>query len=120
MVSSLTGAAADPAALRDEVLALSSEWVEEQRRRAAEEVAEQQRVRVDRLRRRVAKLVRTLDEFEERLKDAPAPAEAEPGLPSVYRDVQGLDSDDRSYQQKKALMTQIFEANLSLQGQSPP
>ena len=39
----------------------------------------------------------------------------EVGVSSVYREVQGLSSDDINYQRKKELVYEIFRANLELQ-----
>jgi hypothetical protein len=38
------------------------------------------------------------------------------GLESVYREVQGLVSDDQQSEMKRDLMSQIFAANLDLKG----
>jgi hypothetical protein len=39
----------------------------------------------------------------------------EEGVPSVYREVQGLDSDENRSDLKRDLMGAIFQANLDLQ-----
>lgn len=72
--------------------------------------------RVDRLERRLAKLVRSLEDAEGRLAEV-SRARVEPGLPSVYRSVQGLDPDAPQHDLKVALMRDIFEANVRLRDQ---
>ena len=35
------------------------------------------------------------------------------GLASIYQDVQGLSADDDGFESKKAMLSNIFEANLA-------
>lgn len=68
--------------------------------------------RVSRLERRLSKLSDLLEKAIE--GGVSVPKEVERGVASTYREVQGLSSDDESYEAKSALMSTIFEANLAL------
>ena len=71
--------------------------------------------RIDVLERRVRKLHEQLQDAEHELKARRASDEFhENGRSSVYRDVQGLDADDESYDEKLNLLNAIFEANAEL------
>ncbi len=86
-------------------------------RHAVVVVEEAQRNReVSLLQRRIAKLNRSLETAERRLESDPGVAET--GIASIYREVQGLRVDDREYKRKKKLMTDVFKANLVLQGKA--
>ena len=65
--------------------------------------------------RRISKLTSSLELTEEELKRIAAAKGIDPGVASIYRDVQGLDAGDADYETKKELMSCIFEANLTLQ-----
>lgn len=68
---------------------------------------------VERLERRVAKMRCALEELEGRYRELAARAGEEPGLPSIYREVQG-----RSLPHQRAALTRVFELNLRLQRRS--
>ena len=71
--------------------------------------------RIDVLERRVRKLHEQLQDAEHEPKRRRASDEFhENGRASVYRDVQGLDADDESYDEKLNLLNAIFEANAEL------
>lgn len=70
---------------------------------------------IDLLRRRVSKLTKSLGLTEQELGRLQRLQNLDPGLASVYRDVQGLSMDDARAELKKELMASIFEANLDLQ-----
>lgn len=69
---------------------------------------------VDLLRRRVAKLTDSLERTEERLVQVAAMKQVDPGVPSVYRHVQGLDPQVQDYELRLALMRSLFDANREL------
>ena len=75
--------------------------------------SEQDTQRVDLLERRLAKVVRTLEETEERLARV-LRENAEHSEIACHRPVQGLTADTPHCALKTALMQQIFEANLKL------
>jgi len=69
---------------------------------------------IDRLERRVAKLIASLDEVERALQRVLATREIDAGIASLYRVVQGLAMHDPRIEQKKAMMEEIFLANMEL------
>jgi hypothetical protein len=69
---------------------------------------------IDRLERRVAKLISTLKDTEHALQHALANQNLEVGIESLYRVVQGLSSNDPLADQKRAMMKEIFQANVDL------
>jgi len=75
--------------------------------------------RVDILERRVRKLRAALSKMETDLADLARQAEIDPGLASIYRDVQGLSSEESERERKSALLTQIFEQNVALRRALP-
>ena len=101
--------------LRDRVLELVMDLVGQQR---ASTIAALQAARdgeVDRLQRRIAKLSTSLAETEGRLAHVAQLKNVDPGISSVYREVQGLDFADHWHARKRELMAEIFRANLALQ-----
>lgn len=75
------------------------------------------RERIDLLERRLAKLQLSLAEAEQHLAQASQAGQegaVDPGLPSMYRTVQGLAADASQLAAKAALMEKIFAANLEL------
>ncbi len=70
---------------------------------------------IDMLERRLAKLSRSLGVTEDALRKAFAAKSLDPGIASIYREVQGLDLEDPQTEVKRGLMTSIFLANLELQ-----
>lgn len=94
-----------------EVLELAARKLEaehEQKRREAES-------EVDLLRRRLTKLSSSLEMTEDELRRVMKMKSIDPGVASIYRTVQGLDSQDGDVELKKDMMSAIFEANLELQ-----
>jgi len=92
----------------------------ERARREAAFEAEARRTaeRIDLLERRLAKLRATLAESERALIELARRAELDPGLPSIYRSVQGLLADEPGRGAKLGMLKQIYEANLQLQRQT--
>jgi hypothetical protein len=70
---------------------------------------------VDLLERRIAKLLDNLRQTEAALGRAIGAGMSDDGIASIYRHVQGLDGGSPFADQKRLLMTDIFEANLKLQ-----
>jgi len=70
--------------------------------------------RTELLERRVAKLGDMLERTESQLRGVLAGG-GEEGVPSVYREVQGLAGDEAGVEQKRDLLTAIFDANLRMQ-----
>jgi hypothetical protein len=69
------------------------------------------------LERRLAKLASTLEQTERALQRAAASQNLERGIESLYRVVQGLSESDPQVDQKRAMMREIFRANLELRSQ---
>ena len=70
---------------------------------------------IDRLERRIAKLVRSLEETEAALQRVASMKNIDLGIASLYRVVQGLDLGDQRAEEKRSMMRRIFEANVVLQ-----
>jgi diguanylate cyclase (GGDEF)-like protein len=69
---------------------------------------------VDQLERRIRKLTEQLGLTEEQLQKIMRMKTADPGLASIYKDVQGLSFDEVQSELKKELLSKIFEANVAL------
>jgi hypothetical protein len=89
--------------------------LEETRRRAAAAQIRERDDHVDRLERRVRKLVQSLEATETALKDVAAMKNIDLGIASLYRVVQGLSPNELNRNLKKEMMEMIFKANLELQ-----
>ena len=81
---------------------------------AADAIAERDR-QIERLERRIAKLVTSLEETEQVLKRVAAMKNYEFGVSSIYRMVQGLSEGDPEANVKREMMSRIFQANVALQ-----
>jgi hypothetical protein len=92
--------------------------LERERQRRAQALAgvvQRERERIDQLERRMAKLREEVVHLQEQLADVARQAQIDPGLPSIYRTVQGLSSAEADRAAKAAMLTRIFEQNLILQ-----
>jgi hypothetical protein len=72
-------------------------------------------LRAEILERRLRKVRLRLAETEEALRRFAGESETDPGVPSVYRQVQGLNPADSQFKKKKEMLRIIFEENLELQ-----
>jgi GGDEF domain-containing protein len=72
---------------------------------------------IERLERRVLKLTESLGMTEKELQRIAALKNIDLGISSIYRTVQGLQSDDGNAEQKKEMLKNLFEANLSLRSE---
>ena len=106
------------AAVERELSERASILLEEMRRRASAAMIRQRDDHVDKLERRVAKLVRSLEETEESLKRLAAMKDFDPGIASLYKAVQGLSPEETNRALKKEMMELIFKANVQLQKKS--
>lgn len=70
---------------------------------------------VDVLERRIAKLRELLDQTERALEEMADAKGVGSGIASIYRTVQGLKAGEKGAEQKKEMLSLIFEANLDLQ-----
>jgi hypothetical protein len=71
--------------------------------------------RIAQLERRIAKLMKSLEQTEEVLSRVSAMKDLEIGIESIYRTVQGLGTDETDRERKLEMMKSIFEANLEIQ-----
>ncbi|MBL8857909.1 MAG: hypothetical protein JNL28_05345 [Planctomycetes bacterium] len=107
-------------ALEGQILDLAvKELFEERRKAVAAQMAEHRR-QTDILEKRIAKLTSILGVTEEELKRVMAMKNIDAGVASIFRTVQGLSADDNQVETKKALMSEIFKQNLSLQKRNAP
>ena len=81
---------------------------------SAEERELAHRREIELLERRIAKLTLRLTHTEDELARLAALQAMDPGIASVYRGVQGLSPLDAARSAKRALMQEIFQANLEL------
>lgn len=89
--------------------------LEESRRRAAAAQIRERDAHVDRLERRIKKLVQSLEETENTLKQVAAMKNVDLGIASLYKVVQGLPLEESNRALKQQLMSVIFKANVDLQ-----
>jgi hypothetical protein len=67
------------------------------------------------LQRRLEKLQANLKEVETSLRTLAEAKAEDPGIPSIYRTIQGLNLDDNLFEKKRKMLQVIFEENLILQ-----
>jgi hypothetical protein len=109
----------DDAAVRrltDDLLALFHARLTEERKRVTEARRKESQNEVELLNRRLTKLSMALQESEAELERVANAKQVDDGVASVFKDVQGLSPGDSRFQQKKGLMSSIFEANQKLRG----
>lgn len=70
------------------------------------------------LERRLDKLKQELLQMEVTLEKMSRERSIDPGLASIYQEVQGLNQVDENYECKKGLLQGIFEANLKIQSRA--
>lgn len=92
-----------------------AEHLRREREIAAQSAAAEQRARVELLERRLAKLNETLAKTEADLEDALQNSNREEGVASIYKTVQGLRASARDFEKKRALLSELFQKNLTLQ-----
>lgn len=90
----------------------------ERRSRVFEAEARRTAERVERLERRLVKLRAALSETERALAELARRAQLDTGLPSIYRTVQGLSTDEHGRERKLGMLARVYEANLLLQRRS--
>lgn len=103
--------AADPPA----ALARVHERVSRRLTLAIEQALSHERDKADVLERRLTKMRAELANLEHSLAELERRAAKDEGIASIYRTVQGLTTAESEIEVKRALMRQIFEANVALQ-----
>ena len=101
--------------LEEGVLGLVLTRLASERERITEARQKEYGGEIEKLERRIAKLTNSLGETEQQLSNALQDKSVEPGISSIYREVQGLDHGDAQFEKKSELMESIFAANLALQ-----
>jgi hypothetical protein len=104
---------------RAAIAALLSNLQDEKLRTNATDLGEQ-RVLIDQLERRIAKLTHLLGITEEELRRVAAMKNIDLGVASIYRTVQGLSDDSTQKEKKRAMMREIFQANFELKKRLSP
>jgi DNA repair exonuclease SbcCD ATPase subunit len=102
-------------ALRAEVLGVVLTRLEVERERVKEAGTREYSGEIEMLQRRINKLNSSLEETEQQLARVAQEKSIDPGISSIYREVQGLSQKDSLFEKKNELMSSIFEANLALQ-----
>lgn len=102
--------------LEKEVLRLAAKELFDERQKAIQAVASESKKQIDLLERRLTKLTGVLGMTENELKRVMAMKAIDPGVASIYSEVQGLDLGGEMAETKAAMMVSIFEANAALQG----
>lgn len=100
----------------EQVMELVTVRLAGERKRVAQARRKEHKSEVDLLNRRLNKLNHALKDSESELQRVMLAKAIDPGIASIYNEVQGLDAADALYEQKRELMTSIFEANLKLLG----
>jgi chromosome segregation ATPase len=113
---------ATEASLRAAMLGLLADAL---RRGAPAEPVSPQETELELLQRRVKKLTAQLEETQELLERSRSESDAmAQGVPSIYREVQGLSGGEDRFELRRTLMREIFEHNLDLRrtlaAQAPP
>ena len=100
---------------KDQTVELVMHLVGEERKTtiAAREAAHDSEVEL--LQRRIHKLKGSLEATEHNLARLSDGEQVDPGISSIYRQVQGLDQGDTHLKRKRTLMADIFRANVALQ-----
>jgi diguanylate cyclase (GGDEF)-like protein len=104
----------ETALLQRAVIALILQNIELVRAESAEHELTERDRQIDNLERRVRKLAAMLEMTEAELRRVAELKDVDPGIASVYRNVQGLSGAERDYEMRKQLMNEIFKANVEL------
>ena len=104
----------DTVLLQRSVIELVLQNIELVRAEASEDELAERNRQIDTLERRVRKLAGMLEMTEAELRRVAALKDVDPGISSIYRSVQGLSGAERDFELRRALMKEIFKANLEL------
>jgi len=108
------------ARIEKEVVASALREMKAELERALGQKQNEHQRQIDTLERRIQKLTQSLGMTEAELRRALSQKNVDPGVASMYSQVQGLSSDDVQHELKKELMSKIFQANLELRKQITP
>lgn len=101
-------------ALREGLLELVAAELRAAQQRVIQLTQAQHERELERAERRIAKLAASLQATERNLRRLAESRAFDPGLASVYREVQGLTEDAAFAELKREMLAKIFEANLRL------
>ena len=101
-------------ALEREIVGAAERSLELAREQALSGREEAHRAEIDDLERKIDGLRQVLDSTEEELHRLLDQKTLDPGVASVYRQVEGLSPNAKSYEQKKEVLGLIYEANVRL------
>lgn len=101
--------------LERKIVALSAKAMEGERERVLELQSDDHEKRIDLLERRISKLKGSLEKADLIIQRLHKIKAIDPGVASIYRDVQGLSDADDDFETKSELLTGIFQANMALQ-----
>ena len=104
-----------PARLRAELVRVATRLAREEWERSFGFRLRDYGAEADRYERRIAKLSRSLERTEGALQALAKLKEGDPGIASMFRTVQGLTQDVEHADLKRAILTELFEANVVLQ-----
>lgn len=100
--------------LRDQAILMAHHLIDREREKALDQAKASQEDRIAQLKRRIGKLNSKLRETEDLLTRVRAEARAEHGIPSEFRGLQGLSEHAAYYEEKEALLREIFTLNMDL------
>jgi predicted RNase H-like nuclease (RuvC/YqgF family) len=87
----------------------------ERRSQALAGALRRERDRIGLYERRVNKLRSEVERMEHQIAELAQRAELDPGLPSIYRTVQGLSKEESDREAKAHMLAVLFQQNLVLQ-----
>ena len=110
-------AAPEVEAVAEPVIALVQQGLARSKQKALADQMAEHNLQIQMLERRMAKLTGNLNVTEQKLKKVASMKMVDTGIASIYGDVQGIDFDGENAESKKALMADLFQANLALKDQ---
>ena len=105
--------------LRDALVETAATLAKEQWARAIGLRLKENEEDIQNYERRISKLMESLSRTEEALSRLAKMKEGDPGIASIYRTVQGLAQNVEGFAKKRALLEEIFQANVVLQKVAP-
>ncbi len=100
--------------LQRKATSFAVELIGKERERARETAKLEQKDRIGKLKRRIAKLTAKLGETEGLLSKVNARNDIDHGVASEFKGTQGLQNKESYYEEKKMLLQEIFALNLDL------
>lgn len=101
-------------AVRAQVLEVALNSIQGERQKVIDEKVSDHRSEIENYQRRIAKLTESLKLTEGEMARVAAAKSIDLGVASIYRGVQGIGDEDALKEQKKELMSAIFDANMAM------